>query len=174
MRLLWIVLAAVPVMHGQTVWMKGVTAQYERYRLNLNETAQFMPEAEYEFKLTPAQRPFSGWIEHTAGMLYGACASIQGEAAPEAAKHVEHAKGKAALSKALADSFTYCDAAIAKLDPAKAEQEVTIGTRKVVPATVLVNLIASLNEHYGNLVGYMRAKNIVPPTTARAQQQKKH
>jgi uncharacterized damage-inducible protein DinB len=168
-RILWVVLAAAPMMvQAQTVWMKAATGQYERYKLNLNETAQAMPEADYEFKLTAAQRPFSGWIEHTAVMLYGACANIQGVAAPEAAKHVEHAKGKEALSKALAESFAYCDGAIAKLDAAKAEQEIVIGTRKVVPATVLVNLIASLNEHYGNLVGYMRSKGIVPPTTARA------
>lgn len=168
-RLLWMVLAIAPVAaYGQTTWMKAVNGQYERYKLNLNETAQAMPEGEYEFKLTPAQRPFSGWIEHTAVMLYGACANIQGVAAPEASKHVEHAKGKEALSKALAESFAYCDGAIAKLDATKAEQEIVIGTRKVVPATVLVNLIASLNEHYGNLVGYMRTKGIVPPTTARA------
>lgn len=168
-RILWIVLAAVPmVAQAQTAWMKAATGQYERYKLNLNETAQAMPEADYEFKLTAAQRPFSGWIEHTAEMLYGACANIQGVAAPEAMKHVEHAKGKAALSKAMSDAFAYCDGAIAKLDASKAEQEIVIGTRKVVPATVLVNLIASLNEHYGNLVGYMRSKGIVPPTTARA------
>jgi hypothetical protein len=81
--------------------------------------------------------------------------------------------GKDAIAKALADSFTYCDAAFQGMDDAKAVQEVTIGERKVVPANVMVSLVASLNEHYGNLVGYMRTKGITPPSTARAQQQKK-
>ena len=29
------------------------------------------------------------------------------------------------------------------------------------------------NEHYGNLIVYLRLKGLVPPSTARAQQQKK-
>ena len=29
------------------------------------------------------------------------------------------------------------------------------------------------NEHYGNVILYLRLKNIVPPSTARALQQKK-
>ena len=29
------------------------------------------------------------------------------------------------------------------------------------------------NEHYGNIIVYMRLKGLVPPSTARAQQQKK-
>jgi uncharacterized damage-inducible protein DinB len=43
-----------------------------------------------------------------------------------------------------------------------------------VRRAVLIYNIAHNNEHYGNLVVYMRLKNHVPPSAARAQQQKNH
>lgn len=158
---------------GQSVFTKALHGNYERYKTFLNDTAQVMSEADYSYKLSPAQRPFGEWIEHTALLNYSFCANIKGVPAPPETKTVMSLTGKDAIAKALADSFTYCDAAFQGMDDAKAVQEVTIGERKVVPANVMVSLVASLNEHYGNLVGYMRTKGITPPSTARAQQQKK-
>ncbi len=166
-------LLAASACMAQATFTKALTGNYERYKTFLNDTAQVMPEADYSFKLSPAQRPFGEWIEHTALLNYSFCANIKGVPPPPETKTVMGLTGKDAISKALADSFTYCDAAFKDLDDAKAVQEVTIGERKVVPANVMVSLIASLNEHYGNLVGYMRTKGITPPSTARAQQQKK-
>jgi len=34
-------------------------------------------------------------------------------------------------------------------------------------------MISHTNEHYGNLVTYMRLKGMVPPSTARSQKQMK-
>jgi hypothetical protein len=158
---------------AQTTWTKAIAGNYERYKLFLNDTAQVMSEADYSYRLTPAQRPFGEWIEHTAQLAYNACANIKGVPPPPEAKSVMSLSGKDAIAKALSDSFAYCDAALKDMDDSKAVQELTIGDRKVVPAAAMVGLIASLNEHYGNLVGYMRTKGITPPSTARAQQQKK-
>ncbi|MFN8061097.1 MAG: hypothetical protein U0Q12_18200 [Vicinamibacterales bacterium] len=44
------------------------------------------------------------------------------------------------------------------------------GPATVTRAAVLANNIAHNNEHYGNLVIYMRLKGVVPPSTLRAQQ----
>ena len=41
----------------------------------------------------------------------------------------------------------------------------TIGTKQVYPVTYMLNMVAGLNEHYGNIVGYLRAKAITPPST---------
>jgi hypothetical protein len=166
-------LCAAPVCLAQATFTKALTANYERYKTFLNDTAQAMPEADYDYKLSPAQRPFGEWIEHTALLNYNNCANIKGVPPPPETKTVMGLTGKAAISKALAESFAYCDAALKDLDDAKAVQELTIGERKTVPAQVLVGLVASLNEHYGNLVGYLRTKGLTPPSTLRAQQQKK-
>jgi hypothetical protein len=55
---------------------------------------------------------------------------------------------------------------------AKATAQATVADRKVYPVQPMVSLVASLNEHYGNLVGYLRSKGIVPPSSARAAQKK--
>ena len=39
--------------------------------------------------------------------------------------------------------------------------------------TALYGNTAHTNEHYGNLVTYMRIKGLVPPSTERAQQQRR-
>ena len=145
---------------------------YSRMKQNLIETAEVMPEADYSFKLTPPQREFSGWLEHTAMSAYGSCAQMIGAAPPDAMKSVHGLTKKADVSRALKESFDYCDAAFKDMTDAKATTQVTIGDRKLYPVTPMIGLVALLNEHYGNLVGYMRSKGIVPPSTARASKKK--
>lgn len=145
----------------------AVKAAYGRVRLNFVETAEVVPESGYGFKLTPAQRPFGEWISHTALLAYTNCATMQGVPVPEVARSFHDLTRKADLTKALKDSLDYCDAAFAAMTDKKAAAEIDYAGKKVTPITPMVNLVGSLNEHYGNLVGYMRTQGIVPPSTAR-------
>ncbi|MBM3783960.1 MAG: hypothetical protein FJW30_06335 [Acidobacteria bacterium] len=149
-------------------------ARYNTQKLNFTESAVAMPESGMAFKLTPDQRSFGDWIEHTAGMNYSMCSSIAGVSAPKdtGVNGVQH-KGKAAIEKAINESFAYCDKAFDGLTDAKALAEVQIGTRQVVPVDVMFSYVANLNAHYGNMVGYLRVKGVIPPSTARAQKAKK-
>ncbi|MGI8741500.1 MAG: DinB family protein [Bryobacteraceae bacterium] len=142
---------------------QAVTTRYNSAKQNLLGAAEAMPEENYAYKLSPEQRPFGLWIEHTALGNYMFCAGIKGSAAPDMSK-VHGLTSKAELQKALKDSFDYCDGALAAMDDKKA---LTEAGRKY-PVNGMVSLIASLNEHYGNLVGYLRTKGITPPSTARA------
>jgi len=146
--------------------LAAVRERFERIRLDLEESADLMPEDKYGFRLTPAQRTFGEWIGHTSAGLYGYCSAIRGEPRPEAAKHAEHGKTKAELSRGIKEAFAYCDAALKETSDARLLDR---------PAAVrgAINLIASPNEHYGNIVGYMRASGLVPPSTARAQKAQK-
>jgi len=136
------------------------TARYNTAKRNLIESAQAMPEANYAFKLSPAQRQFSEWIAHTAMGNYSFCAGIGGSAAP--AVKMSEAASKADLQKALQASFDFCDAAIQGLDDQKA---LTANNGKY-PVNAMFGLIAGLNDHYGNIVGYLRSKGITPPSSA--------
>jgi len=144
----------------------AVMARYKTIRQNLIESAEAMPEDAYNFRLTPPQRPFGEWIGHTAMGNYNYCAMIKGQPADTHALH--GLEGKAALSKALAQSFEFCDSALKDMDDRKALTEVTIGDKKVYPVQGMIGLVSSGNEHYGNIVGYMRSKGITPPSSARA------
>jgi DinB family len=144
----------------------AVMARYKIFRQNLIESAEAMPEDAYSFRLTPAQRPFGEWIGHTAMGNYNYCAVIKGQSADMHAMH--GLEGKTALSKALAQSFEFCDSALKDMDDRKALTEVTVGDKKVYPVQGMIGLVSSGNEHYGNIVGYMRSKGITPPSSARA------
>jgi hypothetical protein len=144
-------------------------ARYQTIRQNLVEAAEVVPESGYAFKLTPAQRPFGEWISHTATGNYNFCAQIKGEKTPAAAQQAGHTSGKAELVRAIKDVFAYCDAALEGMTDARALKSVDVGGKQVYPVQGMIALIASDNEHYGNLVGYLRSQGITPPSTARAQ-----
>jgi hypothetical protein len=150
----------------------AVKASYGRAKQNLIEAAAAMPESGYAFKLTPAQRPFGEWIEHTAASAYSSCSSMRGSPPPEAVKALHGLSAKADLERALKEAFEYCDAALGEMTDRKATTEITIGNRKLYPVTPMIGIVASLNEHYGNMVGYLRSKGIVPPSSARNAQKK--
>jgi hypothetical protein len=140
---------------------QAVTARYKTIKQNLIQAAEVMPEENYSYKLSPEQRPYGAWIEHTAIGNYSYCSAIKGSPAPEMGKH--GLTGKPELQKLLKDSFEFCDTAFTGTTDQKALSE--MGGK--YPVTAMVALIASLNEHYGNMVGYLRTKGITPPSTAR-------
>jgi hypothetical protein len=47
-------------------------------------------------------------------------------------------------------------------------EPITLGQRQVARMVPAASLVSHLNEHYGNLVTYMRIKGVVPPSTERA------
>ncbi len=48
-----------------------------------------------------------------------------------------------------------------------------VGQNEIAPVNLLWSNISHSNEHYGNLVTYMRLKGLVPPSTERAQAPRK-
>jgi len=167
--LLWA--AALPLLADNTV-TDVVRSNYERLKRDMIETAELMPAENYDYRLTPPQRPFSGWIEHTAMGNYSMCSMMLGRAAPDAAKGLHDLSQKTEIVKALRESFAYCDTALGDMNDQKAVANVEFGGRKYPAVQVMVGLVASLSEHYGNLVGYLRSKGIEPPSTAHASRKK--
>src|SRR5262245_30018500 len=80
------------------------------------------------------------------------------------------------LVRALNESLAYCDTAYAATTDANFLQTVKVaGFGREAPPTprgaVLMFSTTHNNEHYGNIVVYMRLKGHVPPSTARVQPQ---
>jgi uncharacterized damage-inducible protein DinB len=136
-----------------------------------------MPADEYTFRPTPELRTFGQIIGHLVKANFFFCSQAAGEKSPATADY-EQITAKAALVKALNDSFVYCDRVYAATNDANFIQPVQIahvagaGSSNTVRGAVLIYNIAHNNEHYGNLAVYMRLKGHVPPSTARAQQRK--
>ena len=145
----------------------AVDPQYETAQRNFVEAAEAMPEADYGYRLTPAQRPWGEWINHSAGMNLRMCGQMKGETPPAQSNGGD--MSKPALVKAIRESFAYCHAVIDGISEEAALKEVMAGTRKTTPLALMVAQLAQLNSHYGNMVGYLRTKGITPPSTARNQ-----
>ena len=62
-------------------------------------------------------------------------------------------------------AFQYCDNAYAKLNDAKAAETVKFFGMNITRLGAMDFNTAHTLEHYGNLVTYMRLKNIVPPSS---------
>ena len=137
---------------------------YEGVKSILLRSAEKMPEENYSFKPTEAVRSYGQIIGHVADAQYLFCSIDLGEKNPDL--KIEKTKtSKADLIAALKDAFAYCDKAYDGMTDASASQMVKLFGGDTPKLGVLtVNNLHSI-EHYGNLVTYMRMKNIVPPTS---------
>jgi len=137
---------------------------YEMMKIILLRSAEKMAEENYSFKPTDAVRSYGQIVGHIADSQYGFCSVILGEKAP--AQRVEKTKSaKADLIAALKDSFAYCDRAYSGMTDAAAAQTVKFMGMETPKLFVLMGNNLHSAEHYGNLVTYLRMKNVVPPTS---------
>lgn len=126
--------------------------------------AEKMPEANYSFKPTPDVRSFGQLVGHVADASYNFCAEVLGEQPP--AKDIEKTKtSKADLVAALKDSVAYCNKAYGGMTDAKGAEMMKLFNFNLAKLTVLSVNTAHTDEHYGNMVTYLRLKGIVPPTS---------
>ena len=140
-------------------------------KINIKESAEQMPDADFNFKATKDVRSFGEILAHVAGASYLFCSAARGEASPHSEdEFVGKATTKAEITKVTNDAIAYCDAAFTAVTDATAAQMVKspFGSGEVPRANVLIGQIGHDNEHYGNLVTYFRLKGMVPPSTKRS------
>lgn len=127
-------------------------------------TAEKTPEEYYSFKPTESVRSFGQILGHVADSQYAFCSVVLGEKNP--ALKVEKTKtSKADLIAALQEAFAYCDKAYDGMTDAAAVETVKfMGGDTPKLGALTINNIHTV-EHYGNLITYMRMKDIVPPTS---------
>ena len=145
---------------------------YTGNKNNIVRSAEKMPEEFYGLRPGPQEevRTFGQHLAHVANFNFLWCSQAKGEKNPNAANLEKTLKTKAEISKALADSFAYCDPAYAALTDASGAEvvEITQESGRQVRQPRLALLIMNLahnNELYGNLVTTMRIKSIVPPSS---------
>ncbi|MEO7156120.1 MAG: DinB family protein [Vicinamibacterales bacterium] len=138
-------------------------------KTNFRRSADVMPEAKYGFTPVAGVRSFGAILAHVAGASYEFCAAAKGEKPPHAeAEFEQSAKTKADIVAALDGAIAYCDDIYKGLDDAKAAQS-TAGAFGGPPGARAGNLIGNTShfqEHYGNLVTYLRINGLVPPSSA--------
>ncbi len=163
------VLAAVAIAQSKPAPMVSnpvvstVRQMEERYAKNLTGAADEMPADKYSYRPTPEQITFGHLMMHTAEANNSLCAAIAGEPAP--ALKLSETDSKETLTKAVKDSFTYCEQALSKADDTALGQTVTLfesqtGTR----GSALVRLAMGWADHYSAAAMYLRLNNLLPPS----------
>src|SRR5262249_37424611 len=126
--------------------------------------AEKMPEENYNFKPTDTVRSYGQIIGHIAESQYFMCSIVLGEKNP--ALKIEQTKtSKNDLIAALKEAFTYCDKAYDSMTDATGAQIVKFQGSDTPKLSVLSANIMHTVGHRGNLITYLRIKNIVPPTS---------
>lgn len=159
-----------------STWLRNA---YMGNRNTIVRSAEKMPEENYGMRPGTQQevRTFGQQVGHIANYNFMWCAQAKGEKNPNAGNNLEKLNTKAEFLKAVNDAFAYCDGVYSSLTDASGVEMIDITqesgrqTRNLRMALLILNF-AHNNEIYGNIVSYMRMKDIVPTSSEpRPQQQ---
>jgi uncharacterized damage-inducible protein DinB len=144
-------------------------------RKNLLASADRMPEEGYSFRPVDSVRTFGELLGHVADTQYLFCSSAKREPNPRpgaegpgrsSASSIEKsARTKAEITRALAESFAYCDDVFARLKDSELSGGRSLIGRDQNLATVTTLAVVHLVEHYGQVTVYLRLKGLVPPSS---------
>jgi uncharacterized damage-inducible protein DinB len=139
----------------------------ERQSKNLIGAADEMPADKYSYHPTAEQMSFAHLVMHVAEANNGMCARIAGDQPREI--KLSESDSKDVLTKAVRDSFAYCEQVLAKADDSALGQPVAFsGGRTGTRATALISLVTGWADHYSAAAMYLRLNNLLPPSAQKA------
>ena len=139
------------------------------------DVAEAMPEDKFDF--TPESlhipgsaykgvRTFAAQVKHIAADNYGIWYPLTGQPTPESIHDPngpEELKSKAEIIKFLKDSFAFGHKAIGTMTPENELDLLPFRGRKLPRLYLAYFALTHANEHYGQLVVYLRMSGNVPP-----------
>jgi uncharacterized damage-inducible protein DinB len=138
-------------------------------------SAEKMPEDNFGKKLgtQPETRTYAQMLGHLINANYFFCSQAKGEESPQTVDYEKTLQTKDALVKAMHAAIDYCQPVYAALTDASLTSSRTVTgqngqSRQVFMFTPILRNVAHNNEEYGNIVGYFRSFNLVPPSTEAA------
>jgi uncharacterized damage-inducible protein DinB len=183
-KLLCTILAAAfstcMIAYGQQP-LPAPAAACERQLISIETTivdaAEAMPEEQFDF--TPESkhfqggvfegvRTFSGQVKHLATDNYAIWSPLTGDPMPDGVKDVNgpaELKTKAEIIRYLKESFSLGHKAIATLTMGNAMETVPFRGIKLPRLDLAFYALTHANEHYGQMVVYLRMCGIVPPAS---------
>ena len=149
---------------GANPMVAGAKTQFGVVSGFIIRAAEKVPEEDYSFRATPDVRRMSELFGHVADAVFGMCSTAAGEKPPKTGIE-KSVTGKANLVAALKEGAAYCDSVYSKMTDQKGMETVQFYFGPTPRTSVLYFNVAHGYEHYGNLVTYMRLRNIVPPSS---------
>lgn len=143
----------------------SIRSQYGPVKANLVAAAEQMPEDHYGFRPTAEVRSFGELVGHIAFAQFNICAALRGETNPRPGNLEVTLTTKAELVEAITAAFALCDTAYEDATDASLGDAVQFFGSESVRHFPLTYALVHANEHYGNIVTYMRIKGLVPPSS---------
>jgi uncharacterized damage-inducible protein DinB len=127
-------------------------------------SAEKVPADLYSFRATPEVRSMGQLFGHIADALFSMCSTAAGTKPPRTGIE-KSVTDKSALIAALKEGVGYCNTVFDGMTDQKGTETVPFYFGPTPRLSVLYFAVTHTYEHYGNLVTYMRLKNIVPPSS---------
>jgi DinB superfamily len=134
--------------------------------------ADALPEQSYGFAPTVGRfdgvRAFGDQVKHLAAANYQLAARVLREEPPAGTRNEtapESVKTKAQIMEYLKGSFDALHRAAARITVQNAEDPIVVGKETQSGAGLVIDAIAHSQNHYGQLVEYLRMNGIVPPAS---------
>ena len=145
----------------------GLVAEWSRAKDYTREYIDTMPDDGLGLKPTPEIRSFAEQMLHLADGQYFFCKNVFGVETPAAVAGLEKKddlkKSKAALQKAVADSYDFVIAQIKLLTPAKLDEQITMFGTKMPRQVGIAKAFEHQTHHRGQTTIYIRLKGVKPP-----------
>lgn len=170
MRLITILILAVPVFAQSSV--KDALAKHWKTSGEFTiAVAKAMPAESYTFRPNPEEMNFGQLMAHIAGVNINACGNASGVTKPAIPpKITEWSKAQTKVDvdrdlalQFLADSFDYCDKAVAAMTPERLDTVVGPPARNLTGFEWLWAYFTHTAHHRGQAEVYLRVKGIKPP-----------
>ena len=155
----------------------AVLRQLKGIEKNIVDVAEAMPDDKFNF--TPQNlkiagssfdgvRTFAEQVKHLATDNYAIWSPVTGDLIPSGIKNVngpDELKSKAEIIKYLKDSFAEGHKAIATLTAENAMDMLPFRGSKLARLDLVFYALTHANDHYGQMVVYLRMSGIVPPAS---------
>ncbi|WP_420151784.1 DinB family protein [Spirosoma sp.] len=143
-----------------------ITADWQRAKEYTKEYLDAMSEDGINYKPSPEIRSFAEQMLHLAAANYNFGALASGKTNPFQGKKLEEMselKTKAALTKAVMDSYDFVIEGAKGLSDAQLAENVKMGQREMTREVVLAKAFEHQTHHRGQCTIYIRMKGIKPP-----------
>ena len=129
--------AAQPPPPGQPLTLSAsIQRGYNNIKMNVTQSADKLSDADYGFQVgsMPETRTFGQLFAHIAQSQFGTCSAVKSVPNPVQGQQLEQTlKTKAEVTKALADSFAFCDDAFSSLTDQTALRDDQAGAGRDCP-----------------------------------------
>ncbi|HEX6892537.1 MAG TPA: DinB family protein [Chryseolinea sp.] len=142
-------------------------ADWERAKAYTKAYLDASTDEVVNFKPTPEMRSFGEQMLHLAEANYGMTAAASGKTSPitrGALEKSDQYKTKAALTKAVMDSYDFVIAAAKEMDEQKLGEKIKMFDRFEMTREVgLIKAFEHQTHHRGQTTVYLRLKGLTPP-----------